>query len=268
MARAIQRQLRSREPLITFGNFPRHWLPLFEWAGVPWRGSIEPPTYVPLFSGRQETDVVADIARARAERQLRLLAEVAASAEIVLCETLQRIDGSLAVAMSGESETDAIRLTTWHSYNRPDVRSFDAAVAGFRQTRPGVVFIPCAKSRPYHRSQSHRRLMRTAREAGLDLDRLDTIVVTSIGAVPEAFWEHDFVQRYDTGVRDIYRLLLQLKQLLRGTCYGEAWDLMSFAPYSDIIRLLHLDGIIPEPQRLNSIRRRNIPSYRAPKRGT
>src|SRR5882757_5509574 len=88
MARAIQRQLRTPRVLATFRGFPRHWLPLFEWAGAPWEGSVEPPTYVPLFSGRTENQAVADIARARRAGQLRLLVEVAASAEIVLCETL------------------------------------------------------------------------------------------------------------------------------------------------------------------------------------
>jgi hypothetical protein len=265
MARAIQRQLQSRKALATFAGFPRHWLPLFEWAGAPWRNSIEPLEYVPLFSGRTERAIVAEIARARAAGHLRLLAEVAASAEIVLCETLQRVDGRLDLSPSTEKLADEVRLTTWHSYNRPDVRAFDGAIAGFKQTRPGVLFIPCAKARPYHRSQAHRRLMRTARDAGLDLDRLDTIVITSIGPIPEAYWEHEFVQRYDTGVRDIYRLMLQMKQLLKGTSYAEVWDLMSFAPYSDIIRMLHLEGLLPEPRRLHSIRRRNIPIYRQSK---
>jgi hypothetical protein len=265
IARAIQRQLRSARPLASFNKFPRHWLPLFEWAGASWNGSIEPPIYVPFFSGRQESDVIAEIANARKNGELRLLVEVAASAEIVLCETLQRIDGKFAPNRAPRSESGTVRLTNWHAYNRPDVRSFDMTVAGFRQKRSGVIFIPCAKSRPYHRSPSHRRLMRSAKEAGLDLNRLDVIVITSIGPVPEALWEHEFVQRYDTGVRDIYRLLQQLRRLLAGTVYREAWDLMSFGPYSDIIRLLHLEGILPAPQRLDSIRRRNIPVYRLSK---
>jgi uncharacterized protein DUF5591 len=265
MARALQRQLRSRKPLLLFKGFPRHWLPLFEWAGAPWKGSIEPRIYVPLFSGRSEPEIVSEIARARANGQLRLLAEVAASTEIVLCETLQRMDGRLAPTSPSEGERHEIRLTTWHSYNRPDVRAFDAIIAGFRQTKAGVLFIPCAKARPYHRSQSHRRLMSTARAAGLELDQLDTIVITSIGPVPEAYWEHNFVLRYDTGVRDIYRLMLQLKTLLKHTSYVEAWDLMPLLPYSDIIRLLHLEGLLPMPKRLESIRRRNIPVYRPSK---
>jgi hypothetical protein len=265
IARALQRQLRSSEALLIFQGFPRHWLPLFEWAGAPWKHSIEPLEYVPLFSGRTEDEVVSEIAKARAVGQLRLLTEVAASTEIILCETLQRIDGRVSSLPSPEAQTNPIRLTTWHSYNRPDVRAFDATLASFRQTRPGVLFIPCAKARPYHYSRSHRRLMHTAREAGLALDQLDTIVITSLGPVPQALWEHDIVRRYDTGVRDIYRLFVQLKQLLKGTSYAEAWDLMSFAPYSDIVRLCYLDGLLPHPQRLENIKRRNVPAYRVSK---
>jgi hypothetical protein len=262
MARALQHQLRSREALSIFQGFPRHWLPLFEWAGAPWKNSIEPLEYVPLFSGRTEREIVAEIAKARDAGQLRLLTEVAASAEIILCETLQRIDAGLSALPPTETQARRISLTTWHSYNRPDIRAFDATVRRFRQTQPGVLFIPCAKARPYHRSQSHRRLMQIVRAAGLALDRFDKIVITSLGPVPQTLWEHDLVQRYDTGVRDVYRLFVQLRQLLKGTSYTEAWDLMPFAPYSDIIRLCHLDGLLPYPLRIEKMKRRNIPAYR------
>lgn len=262
MARALQRQLRAKSPLTTFVGFPRQWLPLFEWAGAPWRNSVEPNTFVPFISGRTEKQVVCDIVRARSAGQLRLLVDVIASAEVVLSETLQRIDGRLS-ADDFIAEGDAeVRLTSWHSYNRADVRAFDSLVAGFRQLNPSALFIPCAKARPYQNSPAHQRLMRTARDAGLNIDKMDKIVITSIGPIPEAYWSLDFVRRYDTGVRDIYRVLLQTKTLLQGTKYHEAWDLMAFAPYSEILRLLHNDGLLPLPRRLASIRRRNIPLYR------
>jgi hypothetical protein len=266
MARALQRQMRAKESLATFVEFPRHWLPLFEWARAPWRGSVEPRTYVPLISGRTEIEILSDVARARKAGQLRLLVEVVASAEIVLCETLQRVDGRLSASDFDAAMHDEVRLTTWHSYNRADVRAFDSRIAECRQSKSGVLFIPCAKARPYQKSQAYRRLMRVARDAGIDTDGLDKIVITSIGPVPEECWDLDFVQRYDTGVRDIYRLFLQTKALLRDTNYLEAWDLISFAPYSDMLRLLSLDGLLPEPKRLPSIRRRNIPIYRPPAR--
>ena len=228
MARALQRQMRSKVPLVTFKGFPRHWLPLFEWVGAPWETSVDPQSYVPFFSDRAEEEIVAEINRAESLGQLRLLVEIAASAEIVLCETLQRIDSRL-LWPADASESREVRLTNWHSYNRADVRAYDSALAGFRQTRQGVMFIPCAKARPYQRSQAHRRLMGVATQAGLDVENLDKIVITSIGPVPEPLWSADFVQRYDTGVRDIYRLLLQTKGLLKSTSYREAWDLMSFA---------------------------------------
>jgi Domain of unknown function (DUF5591) len=262
MARALQRQLRSSHPVAVFRGFPRHWLPVFEWAGAPWRGSIDPPEYVPHFSGRSESEIVAEIARARAAGQLRLLAEVAASSEVVLCETLQRIDENGRARERGASEAAEIRFTTWHSYGRADVRSFDSEVAGFEQSHPIVLFIPCAKARPYHRSQSYRRLLSKARAAGIDVECADQIVITSLGPVPQQFWDLDIVQRYDTGVRDVYRLFLQTKALLSRTRYRQAWDLMSFVPYSDILRLLHVEGVLPALQRLPAVRRRNIPVFR------
>lgn len=264
MARAIQRQLRSPVPLLSFAGFPRHWLPMFEWAGAPWSGSIEPDVYVPLVSGRSEDEIVGEIGRARESQQLRLLVEVIASSEVVICETLQRIDsgsGAPQVPVAGE-----VRLTNWHGYSRPEVRAYDSVIAGFRQSRPGILFLPCAKARPYQTSQTHRRLLQKATLSGLNLDRLDIVVITSIGPVPEANWLDDLVQRYDTGIRDIYRLYLQLRALLKGTDYEVAWDLMSFAPYSELLRFAHRDGLLPEPRRLDSMRRRNIPVYREPGR--
>jgi hypothetical protein len=262
MARAIQRQLRAEKPIAIFTGFPRHWLPVFEWAGARWRDSTEPDTFVPLISGRSEKQIVSDIVRARRAGHLRLLVDVVASAEVVLSETLQRIDGRLATSDFVQEQREEIRLTTWHSYNRADVRAFDDLVSGFKQSKPSVLFIPCAKARPYQNSPAYRNLMRLASNAGLNTNSMDKIVITSIGPVPEAYWGLDFVRRYNTGVRDIYRLFLQTKALLRETSYREAWDLMAFAPYSDILRLLSKEGILPEPRRLASVRKRNIPLYR------
>lgn len=262
IARTIQRQLLVDRPIVEFRGFPRHWIPLFEWAGASWRHTTEPECYVPLFSGRSERDVIRDIVRARSAHQLRHLVEVAASAEIVLCETLQRIDEKQLRAAPVAGERTQIRLTTWHSYGRSECRAYDALLTAFRPKFPDAVFLPCAKSRPYQRARSHQKLIGQLRAHGIDPDRCDKIVITSMGPVPEEWWDHELVRRYDTGVRDIYRMLIQCRILLRHTHYAHAWDLLSFAPYCDLLGLLHLERIIPMPQRLPGIRRRNIPVYR------
>ena len=141
------------------------------------------------------------------------------------------------------------------------MRAFDSLVSGFKQRHAGVLFIPCSKVRPYSRSQSHRRLLQLARAHGVHVDLLDKVVITSLGPIPEQYWDAPIVQTYNTGIRDIYRLL-QTKALLRRTNYTDAWDLMSFAPYSDILHLCHLEGLLPLPRRLRVIRKRNISVYR------
>ncbi len=262
VARAIQRQLRCSATAIEFVGFPRHFLPLFAWAGAAWRDSIEPATYVPLISARSQADVERDIEAAKNAGALRLLLETVGSAEIVLCETLQRIDA--AHATPDPNDIIPVTLTNWHGYSRPECRAFDEALAGFRQTKPDILFIPCAKTRPYPSSQAHRRLIAAA--AGIDPAHRDVVVITSIGPVPESLWHDPFVLRYDTGVRDIYRLLIQLRPLLAGTDYRRAWDLIPFTPYSDLLTIVHREGLLPSPQRLPSIRRRNIPTYRPSRR--
>jgi hypothetical protein len=262
MARAIQRQLLSDRPLVRFVGFPRHWLPLFVWAGAPWSGSVEPSTFVPLVSGRDEADVLGDIDRARANHGLRLLVEIVASAETVLCETLQRIDAGTAPDVSACAGED-IRLTCWHGYGRPDLRALDALLSGHRQKHADILFIPCSRSRPYPTSDSHRKVIAAARGAGLEPEAMDIVVITSIGPIPQALWSHDIVKRYDTGVRDIYRLLVQLRALLRNTRYRQAWDLMTFVPYSDLLSIVHHEGLLPPLRRIEGSRRRNIPAYRS-----
>ncbi|RWD65943.1 DUF5591 domain-containing protein [Mesorhizobium sp.] len=263
MARAIQRQLTSDRPLARFVGFPRHWLPLFVWAGAAWSESVEPSSFVPLVSGRGEAELLEDIDRARANGNLRLLVEIVASAEVVLCETLQRIDASTGLNAFSSPDED-IRLTCWHSYSRPEIRALDTLLREYRQQHDDVLFIPCSRSRPYTISQSHRRFLAIARAAGLAPDRMDIIVITSIGPIPQSLWSHDIVRRYDTGVRDIYRLLVQLRALLRDTRYQQAWDLMTFVPYSDLLSIVQREGLLPDVKRIENTRRRNIPAYRAP----
>jgi hypothetical protein len=262
MARSLQRDLAARSSASLYRGFPRQWIPIFEWVGAKWEGSTEPTGYVPFFSGRSEADVLEEVRRARAAGELRLLVEIAASSEVVLCETLQQID-ERRVGRRILHGPKRIRLTNWHSYNRAEVLRFERQPERFRQANPTVLFIPCARKRPYQLSQTHRKLLARVRSAGINPERCDKIVVTSIGLIPEPLWGESFVQRYDTGVRDIYRLIVQARRLLRGTSYDFAWDLLPFSPYSDLLQIVSREGLIPTPRRLPGARRRNIPAYRA-----
>src|SRR6516164_8959822 len=74
LSRAVRHAVAGRKRY-RFIGFPRQWVPVFEWYGVPWARSVPPLDYVPLFSDLSEGDVLRIVAAARANRALRLLVE-------------------------------------------------------------------------------------------------------------------------------------------------------------------------------------------------
>lgn len=263
MARALQRQLRDGDT--TFVNFPLQWIPIFAWAGATWHSPTRPSQYLPLFSGFEEEDLVREVERARQAGQLRSLAEMAASSDIVLCETLQRIDamGSIATECGPESaDGSPIVLTNWLSYTRAEFRSYEESLKKFSQESRSAIFLSCGRARPYQNSRTHHRLRALLKAQGIVMEDHDVIVMTSIGPVPLSLWQHPVVMRYDTGIRDVYRVLTLLRRLLHNTRYDTAWDCLSFRPYRDVLEIVAREGSIGKLLRPNNIRSRNIPAYR------
>src|SRR5205085_11250271 len=76
MTKAVRSCITGRRVLV-FRGFPRQWIPVFEWFGVPWESSIQPPEYIPFFSDLTEKQVIEIICRARRENSLRVLVESA-----------------------------------------------------------------------------------------------------------------------------------------------------------------------------------------------
>jgi hypothetical protein len=243
MARALQRALRDSAPKDTFVGFPRQWIPVFEWAGAPWEGSIEPDIYVPFISGMDELAVALECVRARSVGQARLLAEVIASSEVIVAETLQRVDALQQVTpTSYVPDGSRITLTNWHSYSRPELREYEEALGKWRQHRENAVFLPCGRTRPYTKSRTHYRLRERLVLEGVTMEEHDVIVMTSIGPVPESLWSHDVVMRYDTGIRDIYRILVLLRRMLSRCHYSVGWDCLAFRPYRDVLAITCREG--------------------------
>jgi predicted RNA-binding protein len=265
IARALQRQIRSTDKFTTFVNFPLQWIPIFEWAGSPWRSSTHPDHYIPFFAAMNERQLIEEVNRARQAGQLRSLVELTASCDIVLCETLQRIDAlySLSELHAPKMEcASTLALTNWLSYTRPEFRAYEEALNNFRQGSRSAIFLSCGRARPYQNSRTHFRLRKLLSAQGIDIEEHDQIVMTSIGPVPQPLWGHPVVMRYDTGIRDVYRVLILLRRLLHKVRYDVAWDCLSFRPYRDVLQIVGRDGHIKELFRPTTLRTRNIPVYR------
>jgi Domain of unknown function (DUF5591) len=265
MARKLQRRLRAKDCDTVFVHFPRQWIPLFEWAGAKWRSSTAPADYLPFFSAMSERDIVLETQRARQSGQLRSLVELAASCDIVLCETLQRIDALQSkptIVARSQTEGRPIILSNWLSYTRPEFRDYEEALKQFRPRSRSAIFLSCGRTRPYQLSRTHFRLRRILEAGGVDIDSHDVIVMTSIGPVPQPLWQHPVVMQYDTGIRDIYRVLTLLRRLLYGTRYEIGWDCLSFRPYREVLDIVTREGRIGKLLRPPALRSRNIPVYR------
>jgi len=259
MARKIKSAISDNQ--IIFLNFPLHWIVLFEYCGVRWCGVSKLKTYIPFFVNLNEEGFIHEIEMARSEGQLRLLLESIASSDIILCETLQRLNFSTLLKQQPVSNKD-IRLCNWHSYFRPEMNSLAEALEGFVQKRENVIFLPCGRKRPYNEGQGFKKLVNKLSEKNIYIEDCDQVVVTSLGFIPQEQWNHSIVMRYDTGIRDIYRMLVMGRKLFKNSHYKNAIDCMNFQPYRDLIQILHRENFFDSVERPIGLKNRNILAYR------
>lgn len=224
-------------------GFPRQWIPIFLNFGASWQSTVPPSSFIPVVSDVDEQWLVDICMRARREGALRTLVEAFASLDPLLADVLYRLDRRVVRADVGSASY--IPLTGWQSYGRPEVLVLVDQIVRFAQARMSrAVLLPCARKRPYEQSKTHRRIWRALEKAGIRPAFVDKIVVSSIGIVPEEFWNHPVVVAYDSGVPDIYRILRLMRQFFQKTKYSTVFDCLEFKPYSDCLRIVEQEGLI------------------------
>jgi hypothetical protein len=268
VARLLKQECARGKDGATFFGFPRQWIVMFEWLDLNWEGSVSPRTYIPFISGLSEQALVKEIEAAHVCGQLRQLVETVANSDVVFGDALQRLDVTgLPEAALKLRTLDTIPLTSWYSYSRPEIAEFEQALSVWRPEKSQAIFLPCGRARPYNKSATHRRLLEKLKSWGVEPSRFDLIVITSLGPVPEPLWQHEVVLRYDTGVRDVYRMLVLLRRLLaQGTRYAEGVDCLGFRPYRDLLKIVNQEGLIGSIRRPAPIRGRTIPAYKLPQK--
>lgn len=257
MSKAVRGCAEGRRRLV-FRGFPRQWIPVFEWFGVPWEDSIQPTEYIPFFSDLTERRIVEIVRRARREHSLRILMESATMYDPILSDFLYILDNTLrlpSAAMENElREVEAkprrttrhLLLNGWQSYGRPSVRAVEEAVMRVDPAAPVAVILPCALRRPYDESKTHRRIYHLLTEQGFAPSELHKIVLTSLGLLPEEVWRMPQVMSYDAGVPDIYRVLRLVRAYFKRSRYELVIDCLNFEPYSDTLRIAQREGLIRE----------------------
>lgn len=261
LPRLLRRSLAGRCPE-PFLGFPRHWIPLFTWCDAGWSSTVPAPPEVPLFHPLTEASVNRVTRSAQSNGTLRLLVESAASCDPLVADALYQVDNSPEALEWGHAKelTDrrrattlghrAIQMSTWQSYGRPSIRRFERECLACPVSAKTVALLPCSRARPYNKSRTHRRLESQFMSAGYPKERLQRVVITAVGVVPEPLWDAPVAMEYDAGVPDIYRLLGLMRAYFRTHRFARVIDCLSFQPYSDLLGILAREHAIPRPLRV------------------
>jgi hypothetical protein len=259
LPRAILKSIAGGREIL-FVDFYRQWIPVFEWYGLKWKGSIPPKHYIPIFSELGEEEVCALAERARRHHTLRALVEATSMLDPIVSDLLYIVDNSIPLT-DHRLETDAdfvipgkskkLLLNGWQSYGRPSVRALEEEVMSINPPHRTAAILPCSLRRPYGESRTHRRLYQQLSDKGHDLNQVHKVVVTSLGVLPEEVWNLPQVLAYDAGVPDIYRLLRLAREWFGKARYSLVIDCLQFQPYRDILGILQREGLIGDLQRVS-----------------
>jgi len=232
---------RSQGGAVCLTDFPRQWLPLFVYFGATWRGSTSPPQFIPLVSDLGEEEVLRLCQSADSQDALRVLVEACASLDALLADVLYRLDRRVEPRVVPQR----LPLTGWQSYGRPEILELNKLVASTaKANQPTAVLLPCARKRPYTQSKTHRRIWDALALRAIVRSCVDSAVVSSIGIVPQALWNHPVVLAYDSGVPDVYRVLRLMRIYFGKARYKSVIDCLEFKPYSDCLQIISREGLV------------------------
>lgn len=152
-----------------------------------------------------------------------------------------------------KSENTNISLTHINSYSRPEILEFDEKIYNsYKPNSNHLVICPCTQGKPYHKrkpkiNSSFTKISGNGKHllhSYINDESYDKIVLTSLGLIPKENWLDDVVMKYDTGTRDLWKLLCLCKRFFLKYKYEKYIVLVKFKPYRDIIRNLIDMGVI------------------------
>jgi hypothetical protein len=251
--------IRSVRDGVVLQGFPRQWIPLFVHFGVAFSEASSPTQYVPLASDIPGSELEKLSQGAQAKGALREMVEAFASLDPLIADVLYKLDRRMiAPPAAGPIR---IRLTGWQSYGRPEVLALNDLVESVAcANHRTAVLLPCARGRPYQNSKTHRRIWKHLHSHSVDQGRVDSLVVSSIGVVPEALWDHPVVLSYDSGVPDIFRILRLMRKYFQKARYAAVVDCLEFKPYSDCLQIVAREGLVGSVQTMLCGRAKALPA--------
>jgi Domain of unknown function (DUF5591) len=256
--RLIVKALREAAGLRLVG-FPAQWLAVCGHYGIPCLHPQEPLRYLPIFSEMPVPELVRIVAAAKARNASRALLESAAALDPVIADLVYIVDHQLAASgLPDPANGGSNLLNTWHSFGRPEVVALQERMCRYAVDSETAFFLPCSRQRPYDKSRTHGRLLRSLSDVGYDPATSSHIVVTAFGVVPRVFWRDPLILTYDAGAVDLWRVFQLLRSFLTRNRFRVVVDCLSFKPFSDMLNTLHELKFIPQPTRPVKIRWRGF----------
>ncbi len=259
---AVRSHLSGKRKL-EFVGFPRQWIPIFEWFGIPWSNSIPPQKYIPLFSDLQEQEIIVLVETARRNGALRILVEATSMLDSITSNFLYILDHTASPNSAemerdlsefkferGEKHPKKLLLNGWQSYGRPSIVDLENRILAVKASQNLALILPCSLKRPYWESMTHKKIYKCLEGLGFNLENFHKIVITSLGILPEELWELPQVLAYDAGIPDIYRILRLARGYFKRNHYELVLDCLQFEPYSDILRIMRNEGAIENIQKV------------------
>jgi hypothetical protein len=244
LPRLFFKAICRQQPLTLIG-FPAQWIPVCIHYRVGYRSPKPPAAYIPIFSDLSAEDVARLSLSAAAKQGSRSLLEAVVALDPTIADFVYILDHKLAAAGHGEIDQRGTNLlNTWHSFSRPEIVSLQNRMCKHLIKANGAIVMPCSRRRPYGVSRTHGRLLRQLEEAGHDPARYPRVVVTALGVVPEAYWNHPTVMTYDAGAVDLWRVFQLLQVFLLTNHVQVVVDCLSFRPYSEMLGTLQKLGIV------------------------
>jgi hypothetical protein len=176
------------------------------------------------------------IERAQEKSCLRDLIEMFASFTPICSDILMQVDLK-GITKDILPEDKKIMVSSFHSYNRSYVRELLDQMSSFKTDKKKCLLLSCSAERPYNTSKTHKEIYAKIE----NLDEYYKVVITTIGVVPEEFWEHPFVLKYNNSYPDLWQVYLRCKKYFSINKFDAYRNFHRYEPFLEIIKLCGID---------------------------
>jgi len=198
-------------------NVKSSWVPFMMYIGV------KPVSVVKDGTICDKIDMVEYCKRLKPE-ELRLLTETLAALTPLISDALYQVDhAGVKKDVFTEEGRKSVFITNWQSYGRSYIVELDEEIKKFRTDKTRCAVLPCMGKRPYEHGE---------------YPGMHRVVITSLGIIPEEYWNHPVVLNYNTGVPDIWRVFKLAKHYFSNNRYEYMECYLDFAPYIEIMNIL------------------------------